>query len=242
MQQTGTINDLKQDIIDALQGRTDVPDSQISRYAAKAITEITESQPFPELQTTGPQFALTTGVSDYNIANFLNITDDYSMPESFAIFIDYPTNTVTNIIRYRTPKAIETMTAPAVIGIPAYFTRFDNNFRFGPVPNNPFTAFLRYQNKHPFSPTPALTDPLYFSKSWFDIVSYSAAMRICIIKRWTDQRKELHDMLYGDPEFINSQGKRGRPGLVAARLFQQERDEAYDSRQIMPVVARINPR
>ena len=62
------------------------------------------------------------------------------------------------------------------------------------------------------------------------------------MKRWTDQVKTLHDILYGDPEYVASEGKRGRPGIIAARLFQQERDEQYGSRQLMPRVARYSYR
>jgi hypothetical protein len=242
MQQTGTINDIKQDVIDALQGRTDISDGQIANYVAKSIRELSESSPFPELQQTGPQVSMTIGQAIYPVATFVNTGDTYSMPEVFVIYIDYPMNTVSVQMKYRTPTAIETMIAPAVQGIPAWWTRYASNFHFGPVPQNAFTVFLRYQVKHPFSPVPVLTDPIYMPHSWYDIIAYSAAMRIAVIKRWTDQRKELHDMLFGDPEYINSLGKRGRPGLIAARLFQQERDEAYNSRQMTPVVARVNPR
>ena len=242
MNATGTIGDLKQDVIDALQGRTDISDDQISRYVARTVRELTESQPFPELQNTGPLVTLTIGQAIYPISTFLNTSDSYSMPESFTCFIDTPTNTVTAPIRYKTPAAIETLTASAVQGIPTWYTRFGSNFHFGPVPAAAYTVFLRYQTKHPFSPSPALGDPLYMPHSWYDIVAYGAAMRIAVVKRWTDQRKELHDMLYGDPEFQNSQGKRGRPGLIAARTFQQERDEAYNSRQLSVVVSRINAR
>jgi hypothetical protein len=242
MQQTGTIADLKDDVLDALQGRTDVTDAQVAKYVARTVRELTESQPFNELQTTGPQVALTIGQSIYPVETFTNPNYPYSMPESFSIFVDTPSNSVVSQIRYKTPAAIEPLIAPAVMGIPTWFTRFDTNFHLGPVPNASYTVFLRYQSKHPFSPTPALGDPIYMPRSWFDIAAYGAAMRICVPKRWTDQRKELHDMLYGDPEFMNSQGKRGRPGLIAARLFQQERDQANNSRNIGIVVSRVNPR
>lgn len=244
MQQTGTIADVKPDVLGALQNRTDVSDADIARYVSRAATELTESYPFPELQTTGPQFNLSIGQAIYPITNFLNVGDEYSMPESFAIFIDFPTNSVVAPLRFKTPAALETITAPAVQGIPAWFTRFGSNFHFGPVPTATFTVFLRYQVKHPFDNHFAtqLGDPLYLPVSWYDILGYAAAMRIAIVKRWTDQRKELHDLLYGDPEFQMSDGRRGRPGLIAARLFQQERDQAYNSRSMTPVVARVNPR
>lgn len=240
--QTGTLADLKTLVLDALQGRTDVSDSTIALYARYALTEITESYPFEELRTTGPNYALTTGQAIYPVSVFLNQADSYTSPESFGIYVDYPTNTVVSVIKYRTPKAIEMMIAPATQGVPSYFTRYGSNLHLGPTPNQPYTVFLRYQVKHAFSNPPQLGDALYLPHSWYDIAAYATAMRICIVKRWTDQRKELHDMLYGDPEFINSEGKRGRPGLIAARLFQVERDQKFDTRQFTPLVTRYGAR
>ena len=239
---TGTIATVQQSVIDALQGRTDISTAMIAQYVAYAVTEITESNPFEELRTTGPVFNLIAQQAIYPLALFMNPGDDYTSNESFGIYIDYPTNQVVNSLKYKTPKAIETMMGPATRGIPAWWTRYGPNVHFGPVPYQQFGVFMRYQVKHPFSVPPAITDPLYINSSWFDIVAYSAAMRIAIAKRWTDQRKELHDLLFGDPEFITSQGKRGRPGLMQARLFQVERDQKFDTRQLMPTTPRYNAR
>lgn len=239
---TGTIATVKQDVIDALQGRTDITDSQIANYVSKAVWEITESNPFEELRTTGPQFTLTPNLAIYPLALFMQGGDDYTSNESFAIYIDYPSNLVVNSMRYRTPKAIENMMGGVTQGIPAYWTRFGANIHVAPVPYQAFTMFMRYQVRHPFSAPATITDPLYITQSWFDIVAYSAALRIAVVKRWTDQRKELHDMLYGDPEFAQSGGKRGRPGLMQARTFQVERDQAFDTRQVTPIQPRYNSR
>ncbi len=134
------------------------------------------------------------------------------------------------------------MMTQATRGIPAYWTRYGQNIHLAPTPYQQFTVFMRYQVRHPFSTPAAQTDPLYITNSWFDIVAYAAAMRIAIVKRWTDQRKELHDMLYGDPEYVMTEGKRGRPGLIAARIMQVERDEKFDTRQLMPISPRYNAR
>jgi hypothetical protein len=242
MQQVATINDIKQDVLDALQGRTDVTDSQIARYVVKTIYELTNSNPFPELQSTGPQVNLTAGQAVYPVSLFVNTGDEYSMPESFALFVDTPNNTIVAPVRYRTPAGIETMTAPAVLGVPAWFTRFDKNFHFGPVPNANYTVYLRYQVKHPFPATPDLSDPIYIGRDWLDIVAYGAAMRICILKRWTDQYHSLREILYGDPEAITSDGKRGRPGLIMVKLFQQERDQKYNTRSVTVMQGRYGAR
>jgi hypothetical protein len=242
---THTIGDLVQGVIDALQGRTDV--STIApRYIAKAIKEITESYPFEELRRTGPQFTLTPGVGIYSVANFLNSDDDYTSPESFVIFLDPPTNSVNYTIKYRTPNAIEPLLAPNTTGIPMYFTRYGLNFHLGPIPNLSYLTFLRYQVRHPM---PVMTDPvgltgqrLFFPDTWEDIVEYAAAERIAIVKRWNDQRDIIHEILWGDPEYAMSEGKRGRPGLIAARLLQYERDQKFNARQLNIMVPRYGPR
>jgi hypothetical protein len=239
---TGTISTIQQDVLDALQGRTDISNITIAQYVAKTVWEITESHPFEELRTTGPNFTLTTGLSIYPLELFLNGGDDYTSNESFAIYVDFPTNSVVSPITYKTPAAIEVMIAPATQGVPSRWTRYGANIHLGPTPNAPYTVFMRYQVRHPFSSPPALTDPLYITNSWFDIVAYGAAMRIAITKRWPDQVKSLHDMLYGDPEYITSEGKRGRPGMIAARLFQVERDQRFNTRQLGILVPRYNAR
>jgi hypothetical protein len=237
---TGTVATIQQDVLDALQNRSDVTSAQVAQYVCKAVWEITESYPFEELRTTGPNYTLTSGLATYPITLFLNAGDDYTSNESFAIYVDTPNNTTVASMNYKTPKAIEMMLAPATQGIPAWWTRFGANISVGPVPNNTYTVFMRYQVRHPFSVPAQITDPLYITNSWFDIVAYSAAMRLALVKRWTDQYKTLHDILYGDPEYINSEGKRGRPGLIAARLFQVERDEKFNTRQFMPIIPRYN--
>lgn len=240
--QTGTIETLQPLVIDALQGRTDISDATVAQYVALSMREITESYPFEELRTTGPLYNLTTGQPIYPISVFMNSQDSYTLNESFAIYVDYPNNTVVANLKYKTPRAIELMIAPATQGVPAWWTRYGTNIHLGPTPFAPYAVFMRYQVKHVFSNPPSIADAIYIPHSWFDIVAYAAAERIAIVKRWTDQRKELHDLLYGDPEFVNSQGRRGRPGLIAARLFQVERDQMFDTRQLMPLVPRYNCR
>lgn len=241
--QTGTLASLEGLVTDALQGRTDLTSAQIDLYLSLAIKEITESYPFEELRNTGPNFNLTTNVATYAVSNFLQSTDtDYTMVESFAIYVDVGTNSTVSMLQYKTPAALEVMIAPNTIGTPSRWTRFGSNIMLGPTPNAAYTVFMRYQARHKFSATPTSTDPIYVPVSWFDIIAYAAAERIAIIKRWNDQAQYLHGILYGDPEFQTSLGKRGRPGLIAARTFQQERDEAINSRQIGVRISRYTPR
>lgn len=230
---TKTIGDLQAEVIDALQQRTDVA-SLVPRYLKRAIEEITESNPFEELRRTGPLFALTVSQAIYPVSSFVNPDDDYSSPESFVLYLDPPTNSVEFGLKYKTPKAIELMMAPTTTGIPAFWSRFGANFHFGPVPNAAYTTFLRYQVKHPFPQDEASLSGqrLYIPSTWEEIAIYSAAERIAVVKRWNDQKQVLHDILYGDPEFQTSGGKMGRPGIIAARLFQVERDQKFDTRSL----------
>lgn len=242
---TRTINDLVPDVIEALQQRTDVAPI-VAKYVRKALIELTESTPFEELRRTGPQVQLTVGQAIYPVSQFIGPGQDYSSPEVMTIFVDVPNNTVTDVVQYKTPAAIERMISPATIGLPAWFTRYGPNFHFGPTPNAAYTVYLRYQIKHPFPETldqvSLQGQKLHIPDSWEEIVIYSAAYRIALVKRWNDQAKVLHDILFGDPEYVASDGKRGRPGLVAARLLQNERDSKFNSRQLGIVVNRYSAR
>lgn len=237
------IRDLIPEVRNVLQGRTDIDD--VAPFAIKrALQEYTVSFPFEELRVTGPQVQLTPSQPVYPISFFLNSGDDYTSPESFVILVDYPSNTVQGSINYRTPKAIEGMLSPATRGIPSRFTRYGMNFMLGPVPDQAYTVFLRYQVKHPFPTDDAALAgaDMYVPDDWEEIIAYAAALRIARSKRWTDQVKDIHDSLFGDPEAIKSEGKFGRPGLLSARLAQVERDERFNTRQLSITVPRYNSR
>lgn len=240
-----TINDLVPEVINALQGRTDVA-AIVPLYIKRALQELTISMAFEELRRTGPQVVLTIGQPIYAVSTFLNAGDDYSSPEAMVIFVDPATNSTTDTLKYKTPKAIEMMISPSTKGTPSYFTRYGPNFHLGPVPDQAYTVFLRYQVRYPF---PEATDSasllgvkLLMPDDWEEIVVYAAAERIAFVKRWNEQRNDIHQLLYGDPEFMESAGKRGRPGLLSARLLQVERDQKFDTRQLGFTIPRYNQR
>jgi hypothetical protein len=238
------VQDLYADVIDALQGRTDVSAVMAARYVRRAIQEITASNPFEELRVTGPQVTLTTGVSTYLASMFVNNGDDFTLLETFSIYVDYPNNQTVDELRYKTPKAISQMTAPVTTGTPGWFTRFGVNIQVGPTPDNPYTVWVKYQLRHPF-PEDVNALPgaaLYIPADWEDIIVYSAAERICVVKRWNEQAKYLHELLYGDPESMTPGGKMGRPGLIAAKLMQVERDQMFNNRSLSVVVPRYTAR
>lgn len=230
---TRTIGDLVPDVIEALQQRTDIA-PLVPRYIRKAIIELTESTPFEELRRTGPTVSLTPNQATYPVSFFLNVSDDYNFMESLVIFIDPSANTVFYALDYMTPKAIESIISPATVGLPAYWSRFGTNLLLGPVPNQAYTMHAHYQVKHPFPEDFSVlsVQTLMLPDSWEEVVIYAAALRIAIVKRLSDQKTMLHDTLFGDPEFQVSEGKRGRPGLVAARLLQVERDQKFNTRRL----------
>lgn len=234
-----TIGDLVPDVVEALQQRTDVAPI-IPRYIRKALIEITESTPFEELRRTGPTVTLTPNQANYPVSFFLNPGDDYNFMEAFTIFVDPGTNQVSYPLDYMAPKAIQSILSPSTIGIPAWWTRFGTGFSFAPVPNNTFSVFSLYQVKHPFPDdfSALAGQKLMITDSWEEIVVYSAALRVAIVKRWNDQANVLHGVLFGDPEFQASEGKRGRPGIMSARMLQVERDQKFNSRRLGIKVAR----
>jgi len=234
---TKIINDLVPEVVNALQGRSDVS-SLVPLYMKRTLQELSDNYPFEQLRTTGPTVTLTANVSTYPAAYFLNPGDDYTIHSSFALYVDFPTNRVVSPVTYKTPAAIEVMIAPATLGIPARWTRYGGNILLGPTPNANYSVFFRYQKRYQFQEDNLGTTPINVGSQWEEIVIYSTAERIAIVKRWNDQASYLHQILYGDPENQMSEGKRGRPGLLSARLFQQEKDEQQASRQLMILVPR----
>lgn len=241
---TKTISDLIPYVVDALQGRTDV--STIApKYIKRAVQELCESNTFEELKITGPTVALTAGTVSYPVTTFmLDSGDDYVQIPSFAVFVDFPNNTIVQPIQYKTVMAIEPMIAGATVGVPSRWTRYGTNILIGPNPNQPYSVFMRYQMRHRFpndeSQLGGVT--LYIPDTWEEIVAYAAAERIAVIKRWNDQADYLHKLLYGDPASQQKDGTLGRPGLLGARTLQIERDQRHNSRQLIPLVPRYGAR
>lgn len=253
-----TINGLILKVQAALQNRSDVTESQSnpemrpSAWIRDALREITESQPFEELRTSGPLVNIGPGLGAngssyaYLISYFLNSGDDYTMTEDPVIFLSpvqaQSVGLVTNGggaygMDYVTPKAIQPLLfIPG--GIPFKYTRYGNQFWFGTQPGSNFQVYLPYQIRHPFNDDDLLKSPVLVPPSWLDIVAYAAAERGAVVNRWNDQATYLHNLLYGDPKSQLSDGTLGRPGLIAARTFQMERDKRLSAVQMMPVVAR----
>jgi len=155
----------------ALQNRSDVDETQTnpemrpSAWIRDALREITESQPFEELRTSGPLVNIGPGLGlngssyAYAVSYFLNSGDDYTMTEDPVIFLSpvqaASVGLVTNGggaygMDYMTPKAIQPLLfIPG--GIPFKYTRFGNQFWFGTQPGQNYQVYLPYQMRHPFN-------------------------------------------------------------------------------------------
>jgi hypothetical protein len=251
-----TIQDLIPKVQAALQNRPDVnesdsnPEMRPSAWIRDTLREITAKYPFSELQIVGPLQTIGPGLGFqgsnymYPVSMFLKSGDDMTLSEDPVIFLTTAqalsvglVATTTNVsaysMDYLTPKAIQTLLFQPG-GVPYKYTRYADMFWFGSQPGQNYNVYLPYQVRHPFIDGNLPASPIRISTDWLDIVAYAAAERGAITKRWNDQATFLHNTLYGDPDFQMSGGVEGRPGLIAGRTLQSERD-----RRLSPVMITI---
>ena len=257
------ISDLIPKVQVALQNRQDVSETgptnvemRPSAWIRDALREITANYPFPELQVIGPLVTIGPGLGfngsnyAYPVSQFLNKGDDVTLTEDPVIFLtpgqaatgNLPqapsavfttTNLVGYSMDYQTPKAIQPLLfIPG--GIPFKYTRFGTNFWFGSQPGSMFNVYLPYQVRHPFNEENMPSSIVRIPADWYDIVAFAAAERGAVFLRWNDQSTFLHNVLYGDPLYQSSGGEQGRPGLIAARILQPERDRRLSPVSITP--------
>lgn len=237
------VSDLIPQVQALLGGRTDIV-SQIPGWIQAAIFELTESYPFEELRVVGPTVTLPIPSPNAQCTNpisfFLNPTDK-NCPQvvAFSLYVDYPANNVLRQLDYRTPQVIDSL--GTFQSIPIYWTRFGPTIVLAPPPQQPFAVFMRYQREHPFTPD-IISSPVLMPASWTEIINYSAAERAASSLRSDDYIQRFHNILFGDPEYQVSGGVRGRPGLIAARTFQIQRDQSNNTRRLGIQVARYSSR
>lgn len=235
------------------------PEMRPSAWIRDALRELsaTPDIPFEELNVTGPLTTIGPGLGvngsnyAYPVSQFLNSGDDMAYSYDPVIFLTPAqalaaglTPQTINIggqgsavsaypMDYLTVKAIQTILfVPG--GVPFKYTRFGAQFWFGSQPGQPFNVYLPYQLRHPFQPD-LISTPVRIAPDWFDVLAYAAAERGAIALRWNDQATFLHNTLYGDPKTFNpSTGQYGRPGLIEAKIAQQEKDRRLSPIQILP--------
>jgi hypothetical protein len=257
-----TVGDLINKVKAALQNRNDVaetaanPEMRPSAWIRDTLKELTANYPFPDLQVVGPLVSIGPGLGfngsnyAYPVSSFLNAGDDATLTEDPVIFLtpgkaqsvnlrQVPTlvfttsNLVAYSMDYLTPKAIQPLLfIPG--GIPFRYTRYGNQFWFGTQPGSIFNTYLPYQVRHPFDENNLTSSPLRIPSDWLDVAAYGAAERGAIALRWNDQATFLHNLLYGDPLYQSSGAEQGRPGLIAARVLQPERDRRLSPVMITP--------
>lgn len=237
-----TIGDLIPGTNSKLGNRTDLVD-RIPFWLRDALLELTESYAFEELRVTGPQVALSVPAANqqatYPLYLFMN-PGDLNMTQVIAVsyFVNYPSNNVIRELDYRVPAVVDSL--GCYQSIPVYWTRLGNTITVAPPPQQPYTMWFRYQRQHPIndsgsdngSVTALNTTPVLVPASWWEIVEYSAALRAATELRSDDYATRFHNILFGDPEYAQSGGVRGRPGLIAARTFQNQRDSSNNTRRL----------
>lgn len=257
---TLTIAGLTNKVKAALQNNPNVnennanPEMRPSAWIRDALRELTANYPFEELRKTGPLVTigpgLGTGGSNYSypVSMFLAPGDDVTLQEDPVIFLSpgqvqgnmTPVITTGNVVGYGmdylSPKAIQSLLfIPG--GVPYKYTRYGNQFWFGSQPGQPYNVYLPYQVRHQFADSLPQTR-IKIPEDWFDILAYAAAERGAVANRWNDQATYLHNLLYGDPKSQMGGVEMGRPGLIAAKVFQAERDKGRSPVMMTPFAQR----
>jgi hypothetical protein len=253
---TVTIADLIPKVQAALQNNPNANEKQLnpemrpSAWLRDSLREITANYPFEELRTNGPLVTVGPGLGyggsnyAYLVSFFINPGDDVTLMEDPVIFLNTQQaitagtpvtavtgNTVGYSMDYLTPKAIQPLLF-ITGGVPFKYTRFGTQFWFGSQPGQNYNVYLPYQIRHQFVDTDLKSSSVFVPPDWFDIIAYAAAERGAIANRWNDQASYLHNVLYGDPASQMKDGTLARPGLIAARVFQQERDRRLSTVQL----------
>jgi hypothetical protein len=257
---TLTIAGLTNKVKAALQNNSNVseaqpnPEMRPSAFIRDALRELTANYPFEELRKTGPLVTIGPGLGvggsnyAYPVSMFLNPGDDVTLQEDPVIFLSpgqaqqsgASITTTGNVVGYSmdylSPKAIQPLLfIPG--GVPFKYTRYGNQFWFGSQPGQPYNVYLPYQVRHQFDSSLPQT-LIKLPEDWWDILAYAAAERCAVANRWNDQATYLHNLLYGDPKSQGGGVEMGRPGLIAAKVFQQERDKGRSPVTVMPFAQR----
>jgi hypothetical protein len=243
------IKDFINKVAAILQNRSDItenatqqpnPEMRPSAWIRDSLRELTANYPFPELQkpgplvTIGPRLGWQGSNYMYQVSKFLAPGEDMTIMEDPVIFLTAVQATSVGLVAttnnqvgypmdYMTPKSIQTILfTPG--GVPFRYTRYGDMFWFGSQPGQNYNVYVPYQVRHPFTDS-LPNSPVRIPADWYDVMCFAAAERGAICLRWNDEATFIHNVLYGDPEYQESGGEKGRPGLIAARILQPERDK-----------------
>jgi hypothetical protein len=232
-------------LIRLLAGRT-VSQADGADWVRKAILELTEDYPFPQLEANGPivNFDLTIGAGPYPLS-FLELPADAGIEinkiNSFFVYYNVYNAplTASNGINPGYPMKYKTIGDMEMeintLGLPVHWTRSNDAFWFGFSPNMNYPFYARYQFEHPFpnaGTVNAYEDPILMPNSWQDIVEYASAERAANELRLYDIASGYHTTVFGDPLFERSGGTQGCPGLLFKRTSQRERDQTTTTKQM----------
>lgn len=241
-----TIADCYSQIMEYSAGRVFTEDN-MNRWVYRSVLELAKDYWFQGLQATGPFVNFIGGQSQYEPSYFSQPADsalDLNKVVSFFMYYQLglteatlQTNTTNPgvVLRYREIASAEN--TMAITSFPGYWSRWQGQIFISPNPMSAYLVFMRYQKQHPWTivddkPAPTGDDVILLDDDWQDIVEYAAAYRGAISVRLFDIATNIHNILYGDPEFQRSGGLKGQPGLIFGRVSQYQRDSSTTTRSI----------
>lgn len=223
------------------------PQQNMINWVYRAVLELSKDYWFQGLQATGPLVNFVPAQNLYDPSFFSQPADSQlDLTKIVSFFMYYPpalspaSLSVTGTNPGITLKYREVASAENTLNIssfPSYWSRWAGQILVSPNPIQNFMVYMRYQKQHPWTivsgkPAPAATDTIYLDDDWQDIVEYAAAMRAANSVRLLDISADIHQILYGSPDFQKSGGTKGYPGLIFARISQYQRDSVTATRSV----------
>lgn len=236
-----TFADCYPNIMEYSAGRIFTEDN-MNKWLKRSILELSKDYWFQGLQETGPFVNFIGGQSEYSPSYFSQPADstlDLNKIVSFFMYYQLgltsatlQTNTTNPgaVLRYREIASAEN--TMAITSFPSYWSRWKGQIFISPNPLDAYLCFMRYQKQHPFADPLDGSQVVLLDDDWQDILEYCAAYRGAISVRLYDVASNLHNIVYGDPEFQRSGGLKGQPGLIFGRVSQYQRDSSTTTRSI----------
>lgn len=217
------------------------PQANMDRWLKRTILELAKDYWFQGLQATGPYVNFIQYQQQYDPSFFSNSGDAaLDLNKIVSFFMYYDSNLLASQLpgngnnpgvqlRYRMIASAEN--TMAITSFPSYWSRWNGKIFIAPNPQKGYLVFMRYQKQHPFDQI-GPNQVIFLDDDWQDIVEYAAAYRAALSVRLLDIAGNIHQILYGDPEFQRSGGLKGQPGLIFGRISQYQRDSSTTTRSI----------